>query len=305
MLAESAPGKGSTFSFTLPLEPSITAEIVRDAAHEEHFWGYLEQQAVERKPVLVCAPDSTARRLLASHLIAYDVTWIDTEDELPQAIATQQPAAVVRIEHPGAETSQADARHEFVRKLHGIPLINCSLPGLTRKPWISSLNDYLVKPISRRKLLEALRRLYPNGAREPSRILIVEDEAAMREFLTLTISNAYPRCAIRSAEFGQHALHFTRELTPDVILLDLTLPDADGLELAEQLRTMAGDDVVIIAVTARDYPAEHADDEQDEISCARTGHFSQRELERMLNALLEATLPSGMPARAPAEDGRS
>src|SRR4029434_9315858 len=112
-------------------------------------------------------------------------------------------------------------------------------------------------------LLDTLRRLN----RDVSRVLIVEDEAAMREFLVLTITTAYPRSAIRSAENGQRALHFTRELMPDVILLDLTLPDADGLELAEQLRGLIKDEVAIIAVTARDYPAEQATNEPDEISC--------------------------------------
>jgi CheY-like chemotaxis protein len=294
--ADSAPGQGSTFSFSLPVDPSLTAEIVRDSAQDERFWSYLEQQAGERKPVLVCAADSTARRLLTSHLTAYDVTWVCDEDELPQALAAQQPAAVVRIEQPGMTSPGTTPRHDFVQRLQGIPLISCSLPGLTRRPWISSLDDYLVKPISRRKLLDTLRRLN----RDVSRVLIVEDEAAMREFLALTISTAYPRSAIRSAENGQRALHFTRELMPDVILLDLTLPDVDGLELAEQLRGLIKGEVTIIAVTARDYPAEQADDEPDEISCIRAGRFSQRELERMLNALLEATSPSGMPASLPA-----
>jgi CheY-like chemotaxis protein len=289
-MADSKPGQGSTFSFTLPLDPTLTAEIVRDAAHEERFWNYLEQQASERKPVLVCAPDSTARRLLASQLTAYDVTWVNDERDLAQTIATQPPSAVVRIVQPG----HSDSHDDFAQKLHGIPLINCSLPGLTRKPCISSLSDYLVKPISRRKLLEALRRLN----RDVSRVLIVEDEAPMREFLSLTIADAYPRCAIRAAENGQHAIHFARELTPDVILLDLTLPDTDGLELATQLRELTKDSAAIVAVTARDYPAEQGIQEPDEIACARSTRFSQRELERVLNALLDAISPSGVPVNA-------
>jgi hypothetical protein len=51
-----------------------------------------------------------------------------------------------------------------------------------------------------------------------------------------------------------------------------------------------------VAVTAHDYPAEQGSQELDEISCSRAGRFSQRELDRVLNALLEVVSPSGSPA---------
>ena len=284
--ADSVLGQGSTFTFTLPIGAGLTTMgIVRDAAHEEQFWSRLEQEASERKSLVVSAPDSTARRLLASHLTQYDVTWVDADGELPSAISAQQPIAVVRIEPTGDGSPAAN----IAQMLKGIPVVNCSLPGLTRKPWISSLNDYLVKPISRRKLLDALRRLRADFAR----VLIVEDEAPMREFLTLSVSGGYSHSTIRTAETGQLALQYANELTPDLILLDLTLPDMDGLVLADELRKITGDDTQIVAVTARDYPAEQESDECDQITCARLGRFSQRELERMLNALLEAVSPSG------------
>jgi CheY-like chemotaxis protein len=208
---------------------------------------------------------------------------------------------VVRIEQPGDDAQGRFGAQAYAQRLNGVPLINCRLPGLVRKPWISSLSDYLVKPISRRKLLDALRRL----GREFSRVLIVEDEPAMREFLSLCISSAYPRSAIRAAGSGAHALLFARELSPDLILLDLTLPDADGLELAEQLHQINQEQACIVAVTAHDYPAEQGRQELDEISCSRAGRFSQRELDRVLNALLEAISPGGAPAGSgpAAQDG--
>ena len=284
--ANSVLGQGSTFSFTLPLGAGLsTTGLVRDAVHEEQFWNRLEQEASERKSLVVCAPDSTARRLLTSHLTQYEVTWVDADSDLPCAINTQQPVAVIRIEPNSSDTQVMP----IAQALKGIPVVNCSLPGLTRKPWITSLNDYLVKPISRRKLLDALRRQEADIAH----VLIVEDEAPMREFLSLTLADGYANGTIRTAENGRLALRYAQELVPDLILLDLTLPDMDGLDLADQLRKITGDKTLIIAVTARDYPAEQEGDECDQITCARLGRFSQRELERMLNALLEAISPSG------------
>ncbi len=280
---ESTPGKSSTFSFSLPVDPSYVAEIVRDATQDDSFWSRMEQKASERKPILVCAPESTARRLIAAQLTSYDITWTCSDDELEAAINSQPPFAVVRIEQPGTELAVPTSAQTYAQRLHGIPLINCQLPGLVRKPWISSLADYLVKPVSRRKLLDALRRL----GRDFSRVLIVEDEPAMREFLTLCISSAYPLCTIRAAEDGQSAIQHARELAPELILLDLTLPDMDGLGLADELRQVNHEQAAIVAVTARDYPIEQGKEERDEISYSRAGRFSQRELERVLNALLD------------------
>jgi signal transduction histidine kinase/CheY-like chemotaxis protein len=284
--ASSVLGQGSNFSFRLPIGAGpTTTGLMRDPVHEEQFWSRLEQEASERKSLVVCAPDSAARRLLASHLMQYDVTWVDGEADLPPAVCTQQPFAVIRIA-PNDDDNRAVA---IAQSLKGIPVVNCALPGLTRKPWISSLNDYLVKPISRRKLLDALHR-YKN---EFANVLIVEDEAPMREFLSLTLEDGYPGVALRSADSGRLALHYVQELAPDLILLDLTLPDMEGLDLADQIRRITGEGTTIVAVTARDYPAEQENDECDEITCARMGHISQRELERILNALLETISPSG------------
>ena len=283
--ASSVLGRGSTFSFTLPIGAGMTTTaLVHDAIHEEQFWNRLEQEASERKPLVVCAPESTARRLLASHLGQYEVTWVDADEDLPGAVNAQQPVAVVRIE-PGNDVQIAP----IAQTLKGIPVVNCSLPGLTRKPWITSLNNYLVKPISRRKLLDVLH----HQKAEITHVLIVEDEAPMREFLSLTLADDYAGCSIRTADNGHLALRYAQEQVPDLILLDLTLPDMDGLDLADQLRKITGEGTLIIAVTARDYPAEQESDECDQITCARVGRFSQRELERMLNALLEAISPSG------------
>lgn len=293
---ESEPGVGSTFSFTLPLDPAFTAEIVRDTPQDKWFWNALEEQASERMPVVVCASDSPARRLLASHLTAFDTTWVEVDADIAHAVHATQPAAVVRVALAAEDVFDANQVH----LLRGIPLINCILPGLMTKPWISTLNDYLVKPISRRKLLDALRRM----GSDFKHILIIEDEAPMREFLSLCIGSAYPECELRMAGTGEQALVLARQMHPDLILLDFTLPDADGLELAPQLRELAGKDTIIVAVTARDYPHNEEAEESDAITCARHGHFSQRELERILNALLSAISPSSLAVRAntPHED---
>ncbi len=66
-------------------------------------------------------------------------------------------------------------------------------------------------------------------------ILVVDDSQELISFLANTV---LPHCGYRSvsATTGAQALHIVAEQRPDLILLDMTLPDANGLDLVEQLR---------------------------------------------------------------------
>jgi two-component system, OmpR family, KDP operon response regulator KdpE len=79
-------------------------------------------------------------------------------------------------------------------------------------------------------------------------ILLIEDEAQMRRFLRASlISNGYQ---LIEADTGKDGLAQAIARTPDLILLDLGLPDLDGLEVTENLRQWAT--MPIIVISARD-----------------------------------------------------
>jgi two-component system, OmpR family, response regulator RegX3 len=78
-------------------------------------------------------------------------------------------------------------------------------------------------------------------------VLVVEDEPSIAEPFARALLRGGFRPTV--ARTGADALRAVRELTPDVVLLDLGLPDADGRDVCRQIR--AGSDVPIIVVTAR------------------------------------------------------
>jgi two-component system response regulator MprA len=84
-------------------------------------------------------------------------------------------------------------------------------------------------------------------------ILIVDDESRVTTALRRTL--AYAGYSVAAAADGESALELIRAKPPDVIILDLTLPKIDGLELCRRLRN-AGDDVAILMLTARDTVAD-------------------------------------------------
>lgn len=86
------------------------------------------------------------------------------------------------------------------------------------------------------------------------RILVAEDHALVRQGLKLVLSREPRLCWIGEAADGRTAERMTRELIPDVLLLDLGLPELDGLAVMRSLAANALPTRVLV-VTARQDPA--------------------------------------------------
>jgi len=90
-------------------------------------------------------------------------------------------------------------------------------------------------------------------------VLIVEDEPGIADILRITLK--YHGFTVLSAATGREALAVARERRPDLVLLDVMLPDGNGWQVCRALREQrgagsAGDDLAIIFVTARDAPRD-------------------------------------------------
>jgi two-component system, OmpR family, response regulator len=88
---------------------------------------------------------------------------------------------------------------------------------------------------------------HPNGA--PVRVLVVDDERTLTDLLTMALR--YEGWDVRSAPDGAGAVRTARDWRPDVVILDVKLPDADGLEVLRRLRE-DDRDVPVLFLTARD-----------------------------------------------------
>ena len=82
------------------------------------------------------------------------------------------------------------------------------------------------------------------------KILIVDDEKAMHRFLRNALSGG--EFALHEAETGEEALAAVAQLRPDLIILDLGLPDMDGLEVIHRLREWTKIPVIVLTVRERE-----------------------------------------------------
>jgi two-component system, OmpR family, response regulator len=125
-----------------------------------------------------------------------------------------------------------------------------------------------------------------DGSAERGRVLVVDDEAPITELLSTALR--YMGYDVATAATGMAALESASRMPPDVVVLDVMLPDIDGFEVCRRLRA-DGDFVPVIFLTARDA-------EEDRVTGFIRGGddyvtkpFSLEELTLRISALLRRT----------------
>jgi two-component system OmpR family response regulator len=83
----------------------------------------------------------------------------------------------------------------------------------------------------------------------PVRVLVVDDEATLSDLLSMALR--YEGWEVRSAGDGLTAVRIARDFKPDAVVLDIMLPDLDGLEVLRRLRADSPD-VPVLFLTAKD-----------------------------------------------------
>jgi DNA-binding response OmpR family regulator len=119
-------------------------------------------------------------------------------------------------------------------------------------------------------------------------VLIVEDDAATREMIRRTLEQA--GWTAREAENGRVALDRMRESTPELILLDLMMPEMDGFQFVGELRKKEEwRHVPVIVVTARDVtPAERLRLDGNVKKIFHKSSLDREELAREIRTVLAA-----------------
>ena len=127
------------------------------------------------------------------------------------------------------------------------------------------------------------------------RILVVDDDRSVRDALRRALTLA--GYEVQMAEGGQQALTQVANGVPDAVVLDVGMPDIDGLEVCRRLRG-AGNRVPILMLTARDAVADRIDGLDAGADDYLVKPFDVGELKARLRALLRRTQRRGRPRRA-------
>ena len=124
-------------------------------------------------------------------------------------------------------------------------------------------------------------------AAAPTTILVVEDESSIASFVSLYLRNA--GYTVRTASSGAEALADAVSHAPALIVLDLMLPDIDGIEVCRRLRQSS--DVPILMLTARDEDAAKIIGLEVGADDYLTKPFNPRELVARIKSILRRAAP--------------
>ena len=220
---ETALGQGSTFIFTLPT-----------AVKEEQA---SRMVAPRGQTVMVCDDDPAAlvavRNVLEQR--GYLVLGVSSGDTAIELAATRQPDAIL-LDLPMADVDGWETLATLKKRpdTKDIPIIVLSVvqpDGEAAAP--SQVADWVTKPFDEEHLLTALKRVVGHDDKTP-RVLVVEDDVD----LARVIVSSFERHGIETlhAQTGRQAIEFSQEMVPDLLVLDLILPEGDGFTVVDWLR---------------------------------------------------------------------
>src|SRR3984957_12278664 len=230
---ESELGKGSRFTFTLlAAEPTSKVRPVVEPA----ISSIVTPSSRLTPLVLIVDDEGPARELLASYLEPeYRVVMAESGAEAIKKAKQLRPDAItLDVLMPGSNGFETLAALRKNSETANIPVIILSIVDQKQVGFALGAADYLIKPVRKSALLEAIRRHVPSPADEDSSILLVDDDPKDLELIGEALRSAgYETQAVRS---GTRALEVLANKVVGAILLDLLMPGMDGFQVIRHVR---------------------------------------------------------------------
>ena len=274
MWVESEVGGGSTFTFSLPAgrpgETRLPPEPRSAAAGE----------ASGTTAVLV-EDDEHAIDLLSLYVAeaGFDVAVARNGEEGLELARRIHPCGIILdILLPGLDGWEFLTRAKADPEIADVPVIIVSMVDERGKGLALGAADYLVKPVARGELLEALARVTPLPTH--GKVLAIDDDPLALELVGAVLEPV--GYSVLTARSGEEGLALARAELPDVVLLDLVMPEVDGFTVVERLKNdPVTRSIPIVILTSKTLTPE-----DEELLRGRIVHLAQKaEFDR--SALLE------------------
>jgi AraC-like DNA-binding protein len=233
VISSGQEGSGTTFYFTLPIQ------------HETpQVHPMIEEKIPEEQLVLIISKEKSTDEFLTEHLSRQGFKVMNVEigsdDHWLDSILTLPVGAIVLNCEPAAEWGlrlMNDLKICPETKDIHILFYNI-LPDQNSGTFLDV--DYLTKPLNPEALIHLVNQRglacsYPMA--KPSTIMIVDDEQETLRLHAQLIRERLPNCRVMEADNGYKALNLMKQTCPDLLLLDLMMPELDGFGVLEAMQS--------------------------------------------------------------------
>jgi len=247
---ESQPNIGTTFTIYLPavVDNGIIKDVKRHVS--------LGKKTVATNPsdktkVLIIDDDTGARELFRIHLnrLGYEILEADN-GVAGLAIAYREKPDVIILDviMPDLDGWGVLAQLKNDPVLSSIPVVMASIVENRPLAYALGAAEFVNKPIERMSLEDTVKKCLTSD--HILTVLIVEDDELTRSMLSSLLTKK--GWNIRTAINGADALISVKEISPDLILLDLMMPEVDGFQFLKILRTEEQwESIPVVVLTAR------------------------------------------------------
>ena len=241
---ESVLGEGSTFYFTLPilqaksslkLDDSLTHSLLLAPQSQVLQVGNAQHSGSSSPLVLICDDDPNVGAELQSLLESrgYRVIVVHSGQEAIASATTLHPDAILLdLLMPKMNGWEVMAKLKERSDTKDIPIIICSICAPSQSLMSQNSSAWVSKPVDENSLFDSLKLALAETAR-PVRVLLVEDDAELAELLLALLESHNVETFL--AKDGREAIRLSQEIKPDLLILDLILPQMDGFGVVEWL----------------------------------------------------------------------
>ncbi len=245
----STPGVGTKFTVWLPSAieaPTTQAQPpVRGVSAAEHV-------RLISNVVLVVDDDEAVRDQMRRFLVREGCDVVTAKDGMEGLkLARQLKPALITLDvlMPGCDGWSVLQELKADPELATIPVVMLTMADERNRGYALGAADYMVKPIERDALRKLIAKLWSGAPGSAPRVLIVEDDEDTRQQWRRILSTE--GCDVDEAQNGRFALERVIHERPDLIILDLIMPEMDGFEFLVELRKRSAFKAVpVVVVTA-------------------------------------------------------
>jgi len=290
MWMESQVGVGTSFFFSLPLSAAIPELEEKPSRWFSPYFEYEQRTHLANLPAPVARPryvvvenEDNLQRLLTRYADNVEVVGVKRIEEAVTE-ACRSPAKAV-ILNQTVDLQDGELQEQLLGLPFGTPVICCWLPGREEAARQLGVIDYMVKPVVRQDVLSVLKKV--PGAQK---VLLVDDEPEILRLFVRMLSSSERPLTLLQAMDGHRALQLMRARKPDLVLLDLVMPQMDGFQvLKEKSQDPTIRDIPVVAVSSLNPQGES--NVSRVFSVTRRNGLSASELLNCVQAITEILVP--------------